>query len=485
VLYSRLRRLASRHAEGAALIERGAVITYGQLLARVDATADHLEHDRGLRAGDLVLLASPNRSEWVVLFFALARIGAVTVPLNPGLRDVEVADYLRRFDLRAVAMAASQRGAWKSVLAAAPALDWIDLDDLPDGGGQSTRSLSSSRHQVQGAAIYLSTSGSTGRPRVMARSQRGITVGLESITQRLGLGAHHRGLGVVPFHHAHGFANSLMVCLLNGAPLVVVARFLPRHTLELIERHEVTFVPGSPFIFTALLDCLGDEPALGSVRLALSSGAAMPEGLASRFLERTGVRVLELYGSSETGAIAIEDPLAEPGATTGRPLAHVGVRILGADGNEAAPGTSGEVAVRTPSQAPRYEGEADGGDMNLSPDGFWPTGDLGHFDERGHLVLEGRLSRRLNVAGVKVDPVEIETVVASMPGVAAVRVSSELGSRGLETIKVTVVPEAGAVVDREAVLRHCRTRLAEYKLPRHVELVDALPENLLGKSVSR
>ena len=129
-----------------------------------------------------------------------------------------------------------------------------------------------------------------------------------------------------------------------------------------------------------------------------------------------------------------------------------------------------------------YLGEEGGGRFPLR-DGFYPTGDLGHLDARGSLVLEGRTSLRLNIAGVKLDPVEIERVIFALPQVAQVAVSSVTGGRGMEMIKASVVLRAGQDLRRETLVEHCRKELAEHKVPRIVELVDSLPENIMGKRV--
>ena len=209
------------------------------------------------------------------------------------------------------------------------------------------------------------------------------------------------------------------------------------------------------------------------MRTAISSGAAVPAPIAARFLEKTGVTIRELYGSTETGTIAID----------GKPVESVEVTIVDDNGGAVELGAIGEVLVRSDIMSAGYLGEEDGGRLPLR-DGFYPTGDLGHIDPNGRLVLSGRRSLRLNIAGVKVDPVEIERVMLDFPQVAQVAVSSVIGERGMEMIRARVVLRPHQELRREALIDHCRKELAEHKVPRIVEVVDTLHENIMGKRVT-
>ena len=238
------------------------------------------------------------------------------------------------------------------------------------------------------------------------------------------------------------------------------------------ERRVSVFV-ASPFIFSTVVDCVTDRSALSSVRTAISSGAAVPAPLAARFLEKTGVVIRELYGSTETGTIAID----------GKPVESVELMIVDDNGAAVELGARGEVLVRSDIMSAGYLGEEAGGGLPLR-DGFYPTGDVGHVDGDGTLVLSGRRSLRLNIAGVKVDPVEIERVILDVPQVAQVAVSSVIGERGMEMIRARIVLRPHQDLRREALIEHCRKELAEHKVPRIIEVVGALHENIMGKRVT-
>jgi acyl-CoA synthetase (AMP-forming)/AMP-acid ligase II len=274
---------------------------------------------------------------------------------------------------------------------------------------------------------------------------------------------------VVPCHHSHGFHNSVIFPLLNGATLILMAQFTPAGFVKLAAAERANTLIGSPFLYRMLLEHGVDLPTLS---LCVSAGARLPQALGEDWRRRFGTRIRQLYGSTETSVISIgraDD--AAPEGTVGTPIDEVEIRVL-----------DGEIAVRSPMVMAGYIGEPE---LNapVFADGFYRTGDAGCIDEEGRVRLLGRLRRRINLAGVKVDPVEIEMAVESLAGVAACHADS--GDGESELIRVRIERRAGAGLTRAEVIAHCRTRLAEYKLPRVIEFVDALPVTLAGKIPAR
>jgi long-chain acyl-CoA synthetase len=412
----------------------------------------------------------PNTAEFVALFLAVAKLGAVVMPIDPALRDRELGAYLERFDVRAAVTSTALQSQRPGCLAALAGDRWLTTEALTSAAGGANRIHRAG--PFEGVLVALSTSGSTGVPKIVGRTHRGLLAGFTGLCGAIGVVPDDRVLGVTPFYHSHGVANAMVFSLLSGGTLVLMSRFLPRRLVEVVSEFGVTVFVGSPFIFGTVADCVTDRSSFASVRTAFSSGAAVPAPMARAFLEKTGVRILELYGSSETGVIAVD----------GKPVAGVEVRVVDDRGVAVGPGATGEVLVRSGIMAVGYLGEKGGGRFPLR-DGFYPTGDLGYLDARGNLVLEGRTSLRLNIAGVKVDPVEIERVILILPQVAQVAVSSVTGDRGMEMIKASVVLRAGQDLRRETLIEHCRKELAEHKVPRIVEVVDSLHENIMGKRV--
>jgi long-chain acyl-CoA synthetase len=480
MIYEALRGVARRHRDRVAVVTGRETATYGSLLARADALADTLTRTGGVGASDTVLVLLPNSTDFVALFVAIARLGAVCMPIDPALTDREIGAYLRRFHIHTAVIPAAFERERRGALAGLTEQRRLSIEALPRGIGPSNPDRRGG--PFEGVVAAVSTSGSTGSPRVVGRTQRGLLAGFASLARAVQVVPEDRVLGVVPFRHSHGLANAMLLSLMSGATLVVMERFLPRRLIDIVAEHRVSLLVGSPFIFSTVAECVQGRSAFATVRAALSSGAAVPPGTARAFLERTGVSIRELYGSSETGVIAVGDPDEAPGTRSARPVQGVDVRVVDDAGAALPPGATGEVLVRSEIMAAGYLGEHDG--RFPLRYGFYATGDLGHVDRRGNLVLEGRTSLRLNIAGVKVDPVEIERVILELPQVKNVVVSSVLGERGMELIKASLVLAEGRELAREAVIAHCRGQLAEYKVPRIVEVVDTLPANIMGKRVT-
>lgn len=481
MIYQSFGEVARRRSDRLAVVADREAATYGSLLARADAIADTLARTAGVGASDTVLVLLPNSTDFVALFVAIAKLGAVCMPIDPSLTDREIGTYLQRFHIQAAVISRAFERERRGALAGLTDHRRLSIEALPRGVGPSTPERRGG--PFEGVVAAVSTSGSTGSPKVVGRTQRGLLAGFASLARTVQAVPEDRVLGVVPFRHAYGLASAMLLSLMSGATLVIMDRFLPRRLIDVVAEHRVSLLVGSPFIFSTVAECIQGRSALATVRVALSSGAAVPPGTARRFLENTGVRIRELYGSSETGVIAVGDPDEVPGTRSATPVQGVDVKIVDDAGATVPPGATGEVLVRSDSMAAGYLGEPGDGRFPLR-DGFYPTGDLGHVDGRGTLVLEGRTSLRLNIAGVKVDPVEIEQVILELPQVEKVVVSSVLSERGMELIKASLVLADGQELAREAVIAHCRHELAEYKVPRIVEVVDKLPENILGKRVT-
>jgi long-chain acyl-CoA synthetase len=471
MIYERLHAVVQSHASRPAIIDESVSLTYQELIDRVDALAVTLARDVGVREAEIVLALLPNSAHFVVLLLAVARLGAILMPIDPALKDREVGQYLERFDVRAAVTSAAFRDERPEALAALAENQRFTIEALLGAGGEMTSIRAGG--PFAGVLAALSTSGSSGTPKVAGRTHRGLLAGVRALSGALGVVAGDRVLGVAPFHHAHGLAGAVLFSLMSGGALVVMRRFHPRRLIEVVSEHRVSVFVGSPFIFSTVADCVIDRSAFSSVRTVISSGAAVPAPTAARFLEKTGATIREWYGTTETGGIAID----------GKPLESVEVRIVDDRGAAVEPGATGEVLVRSDLMAAGYLGKEDGGRLPLR-DGFYPTGDSGYIDGDGTLVLSGRRSRRLNIGGVKVDPVEIERVILDVPQVAQVAVSSVIGERGMEMIRARVVLRPHQELRREALIDHCRRQLAEHKVPRIIEVVATLHENIMGKRVT-
>jgi long-chain acyl-CoA synthetase len=281
----------------------------------------------------------------------------------------------------------------------------------------------------------------------------------------------------VPFYHANGLDNSLSLPLLSGATSVLQPDFVPSRFVEVLARHQVDVLIGSPAIFELLARYDVDPSCLSGLRICASSGGPIAAETAKAVRRRFGVTIRQVYGSSETGVIAIDPPEGGPPAI---PVPTASLKILDESGAPLPADEPGEIAVKGPTVVGGYIGGSEDAAQAFSG-GYYRTGDRGQLDSGGRLTLLGRLRPMINLSGTKVDPVEIEHALLALPGVSGCRVSAEPGPRHNQIMRAVIAVQEGAHLGRADVIAHLRNLLAEYKIPRIVEFVPARPEDLTGK----
>ncbi len=243
-----------------------------------------------------------------------------------------------------------------------------------------------------------------------------------------------------------------------------------------MQREKVDTLFGSPYIYASLADC--DPTLLSSLKWCITGGGRTPSSVLERWRTQFGIAIRQLYGTTEAGVIAIDRgapaSASSSGTCVGEPIRGVEVIVLEGDGQV------GELAVRSASVMSGYFEEPELTRSRFH-NGFFRTGDLGYLDSAGNLYLTGRLGRVMNIAGVKVDPVEVERAIETLPNVASCHVDAVPNGSGGEVIRARVVTREGLPVTRREVIEHCRRQLAEYKFPRIIEFLDAAPISIAGK----
>jgi long-chain acyl-CoA synthetase len=431
-----------------ALIHGDERITHAELLERVERLA-HALAARGTRPGDAVALVLGNDPAFVTAFFAITGLGAAVVPINPAFKAEE-----RDFCLRACNV--------HEVLSDASAIDRLIEDHAP---------LPLEPRSPDETFVYAFSSGSTGRPKRLARTHGQLWAEAHSYDW---IGPEDRLFCAIPLFHTYGMGCCLVASVRHGATLIFLDDPNPfvlrrERAMTLLERERATVFPGVPFNFRHLADAPNDAD-LSSLRLCFSAGTALPRAAFDAFARRFGIGVRQLYGSTETGTLTANlDP--DPEATfesVGKPVGSVRVRI-----------ESGEIAVSSPAATRGY---SDMPELNeqVFQDGWFLTGDLGRLDDEGRLYVTGRKKLLIEVAGNKVDPIEVEDVVRLHPKVReAVVVGIRARAGGEEAVKAVVVPIDGCR-ERE-VIEFCQERLANFKVPHLVEFREEIPKSPLGK----
>jgi fatty-acyl-CoA synthase len=514
-VYRNLEERAAEHPERTAIDYYGTRVSYGELKREADALAGFLQKRCGVMKGDRVLLYLQNSPQFVVSYYAILRADAVVVPVNcmnrreevrhyvedsqastaivgqelypevaglEGLRHIVVAtysDYLReRTDLPVPPLVRAPATPHKEI-------SWKDaigekLVPGPHAAG------------ADDLAVMPYTSGTTGKPKGCMHTHGSVQA--TTVPYLYWRGTQEGEVVVLsplPMFHVTGMQAGMNAPLYRGATLVVLTRWDRDCAAMQVERARVT---NWSAITTMLVDFLSN-PNLGkydlsSLRVLGGGGAAMPEALARKLEDVFHLPYIEGYGLSETMAPTHMNPPHRPKRQCGGiPIFNTDARVLDLDsGRELGPKEVGEIVVHGPQVFKGYwRQEAATREAFVEHDGkrFFRTGDLGYYDEDGYFFITDRLKRMINASGFKVWPAEVEALLYAHPAIQeACVIGVPDGYRG-ESVKALVVPRSGVPVKPEEIIEWARGKMAAFKVPRVVQLVEQLPKTATGKILWR
>ncbi|MEP9365216.1 FadD3 family acyl-CoA ligase [Nocardioides sp. CN2-186] len=471
---------ADRFGEHPAYVQDGESVSFLELLRRVRRAARGYVA-LGLQPGDRVCVWAPNSIGWVVSALAVSYAGGVLVPVNSRYTGHEVADIVDRTSARIVVvedgfLGRTQIADLRAASDLASVLAVIELADLPDLdlGSVTTAEIDRIAESVSpdDVADILFTSGTTGRAKGAMSAHRQ-TIGVARAWGELGgVNGQDRYLVINPFFHSFGYKVGIVTGLLTGATLYPLTTFDLDETMRIIETERISVLPGAPTIYQSLLTAPGRaERDLSSLRLAVTGAAVVPVVLIERMRDELAIdQVVTAFGMTEAVVVTMcrQGDSAETVATTcGRAI----------PGMETAIGDDGELLVRGDYVMLGYLDDPEATAEAIDADGWLHTGDIGTLDDHGNLAITDRLKDMYISGGFNVYPAEVEQALARMEGVADVAVVGVPDERMGEVGKAYVV----GTVSPDDVIAFAKERLANFKVPRHVELVDALPRNLSGK----
>ncbi|MGW0252006.1 class I adenylate-forming enzyme family protein [Nocardia goodfellowii] len=427
----------------------------------------------GIGPGEPVVLCLPNGVRWIATYLALARIGAVSVPLNAGSAVEEVAHVLDDCQARLALLT--------EPLTAVLAERFPDRQLWPDGRATGGQVGGDAPAAPERAATIAYTSGTTGRQKGTIQSRVAVDAGGATLVDRLGLGPADVIATALPLAHAYG-TNVFNAAWSSGATLVLQRRFDGARLLEAAHRWQVSVLAGVPTMYRRLLPA--PEVAVPSgVRCAVSAGEAAGAELARTWERTVGGAFVEGWGMTElAGFAALATPdLAGRHGTAGTAVPGVQLRV-DSTGPFGDPTTGiGQLQVSGPVVTPGY---LDSAIECLGPEGWLHTGDIGSIDAAGRVRIAGRCKEVILSGGFTVHPAEVERVIGSHPDIREVAVAGVPDPVFGETVCAWIVPRPGASPTSEHLAEYCRERLAGYKVPRQTVAVSALPLNSTGK-VSR
>jgi len=458
----------------------------------------------GAAHGDRIAIWAPNIAEWIVAAIGVHAAGGVLVPLNTRFKGAEAGWVLRKSGARMLFTVGEFLGTrYVDLLAsedlpalvrivtlrgdAAGAMPWDEFLAL---GANVPKEAALARAEAVAPtdlSDLLFTSGTTGKPKgVMTSHGQNLRV-FASWSGILGLREGDRYLVVNPFFHSFGYKAGWLASLLRGATVLPQAVFDAAAVLERIEKERVSFLPGPPTLYQSILASPDREKRdLSSLRLAATGAAVVPVELVRRMRSDLGFEtVVTAYGLTEScGVVTMCRPGDDPetiATTSGRAIPDVEVRCVAEDGRELPRGEPGEVVVRGYNVMRGYFEDDDETRKAIDADGWLHTGDVGVMDARGNLRITDRIKDMFIVGGFNCYPAEIEGLLYGHTGVAQVAVVGVPDERLGEVGMAFVVPAPGARVTADGVIAWCREHMANYKVPRRVEIVGALPMNASGK----
>jgi len=495
---------AERFPEVEALVDGDLRLTFPELRdAVVDAARAHIA--AGVGPGDRVAIWAPNIPEWVIAGLGAVMAGAVLVPLNTRYKGSEAADIINRSGATVllcvegflgndyVGMLAGHDVACRLVVLRGDVPDgttaWAEY--LEAGAGISTEEVLARVDATSPESLcdLVFTSGTTGAPKgVMVNHAQTLRV-FEVWSEVVGLIEGDRYLIVNPFFHTFGYKAGIIACLLKGATIIPKAVFDVQKVLTRIHDERVTMLPGPPTLFLSILnDPSRDSFDLSTLRVAVTGAAAIPVSMIERMRdELTFKTIITAYGLTEaTGTVTMcraEDDPSTIALTSGRAIPDIEVRIVDEDNNELPRGEAGEIVCRGYNVMLGYLDNPEATAETIDAEGWLHTGDVGIMDERGYVRITDRTKDMFIVGGFNAYPAEIENQLMAHDGIAQVAVVGVPDERMGEVGMAFVVPRTGATLDIDELHTWAREMMANYKVPRHFRIVDALPTNASGKII--
>ena len=466
----------------------GPTLTYDALKAQTARLMDQLR-SFGIRRSDRVALVLPNGVEVIASFLAVSGV-ATAAPLNAAYKPDEFRFYLE--DTRARAVITGTTGGEDAVNAAPKGALHITVamneqGEINFSGPASSRGgASEGAPSAEDIALVLHTSGTTSRPKRVPLTHGNLTTSLRNVAATYQLGEGDVSLCVMPLFHVHGLVASTLSAFQSGGTVVVPPHFNPLNFWPVVKNHGVTWFSAVPTMHQALLNrakSRGAEdpaPRADTLRFIRSCSAALPPSVMQALEERFGVPVLEAYGMTEAAHQMASNPLPPANRLPGSvgPGTGVDVAIMDEAGVLQPVGGKGEVVIKGANVTHGYEDNPEANASSFT-DGWFRTGDEGIIDADGYLTLTGRLKEIINRSGEKISPREIDEVLLDHPAVAeAVAFGVPHPTHGEE-------PSAAVVLSGEAtpaeLIAYCKTRLADFKCPRVIHIVDAIPRGATGK----
>ncbi|QTM99565.1 long-chain-fatty-acid--CoA ligase [Sediminibacillus dalangtanensis] len=495
-------RTSSRYPDKPAVQYQGKRLTYGQLDSLVNRTAGGLRED-GIKKGTMVAVLSNNSLDFVVLNFALARIGAVMVPLNYMLHVEDIQYILDHAGIEGIAASAEYAGrieeaaarnesniSWRYLMDADTVLetqpDWKPLAELQDSAETAPVEADI---QDDDLAHVLYTSGTESKPKGVMLTHKSLIAEYVSSIIEGEMEASDIAIHALPFYHSAQLHVFLGPGVYVGSTGIILPQASPEAILESIERERATQLFCPPTVWIALLRHPDFERRdLSSLQKCYYGAAIMPREILKELMEKLPqARFWNFYGQTEVAPLAAalqpEDQLRKLGAA-GKAVLHVETKIVDDNDEEVPRNQIGEIVHRTPHAMKGYLHDPEK-TAEAFRGGWFHSGDLGVMDKEGYITIIDRKKDMINTGGVNVSSREVEETLYELEGVSEAAVISIPDSYWIEAVTAIIVPKQGSPITREEVLRFCKEKLSTYKVPKYIEFAETMPKNPSGKLLKR
>jgi long-chain acyl-CoA synthetase len=509
--------IAANLARNAALLPNKVAIHFGDrqfTYAQLDAAANQVANGLrglGVAKGDTVLLSCPNVPYFPIAYYGILKLGAVAVPINILLKAPEVAYHLKDCGAKAflcfegTAELQTGREGLEGFRKAGTCDHFVMITADPTGPAaiaecttlgllmkDQAPTCEPAQRDANDTAVILYTSGTTGTPKGAELTHANLAMNVQICEGLMKQDSRDVQLIVLPLFHTFGQIVQMNSVIAAGAAMVLLARFDPDAALKAMQEHKVTIFAGVPTMYIGILNVPGaaeryDLNSIAkSLRLGLSGGAAMPVEVMRQFEAKFEIAILEGYGLSETSPVATFSHLdfeRIPGSV-GQPVVGTEVRVVGENGAFLPAGKDGEIVVRGHNVMKGYYKRPEA-TAEAIREGWFHTGDIGHCDDKGNFYIVDRLKDMIIRGGFNVYPRELEEVMMAHEAIVQVAVIGVPHDTHGEEVKAVVVLRAGNEATPEGIMAWCKERMAAYKYPRVVEIVDAMPMTATGKILKR
>jgi acyl-CoA synthetase (AMP-forming)/AMP-acid ligase II len=463
--------------------EDGQAVTFASLERAVIQLAGRLRAV-GVERGDRVALVLPNGPEFVQILFAITTLGAAAAPLNPAYTADEHSFYLDDLQPRVLlVLAGEMQSARQATGPEVTVVDVVVSGRQPPGLAVDGRSVERERAFDGGidddVALLLHTSGTTSRPKQVPLLQRNLMASARTVAAHYALGPGDVSYVAMPLFHVHGLVASVFGAFAAGGSAIVPKRLSPQRFWGQMRVHGVTWFSAGPTLHQMILHKQAAEVAPPTLRFTRSCSSAMSPALMKRVEDVYGVPLLEAYGMTEASHQMASNPLPPQRRVPGSVGVPTGteIRVVDTEGADAPVGSPGEVVIRGAGVTPGYLNNPNA-NAEAFRDGWFHTGDRGVLED-GYLRLEGRIKEMILRGGENISPYEIEDVLLAHPAVTdAVCFAVADDFYGEEVAAAVVIT---GTADERGLRDHCRRRLAAFKVPKTIRIVQQIPRTPTGK----